>query len=416
MQPRTYLIVALGMAAALAGTVVALNVRVDPYGIYAGSGGANMVPESPGPGAFWRKALSLRATMPRTIVLGTSRAEFGIDPQFPGLTAEYAPALNLSLGGLSIDQIRLLLMHANATSPLRLAIIGLDLESFLDAGRPDFDPAALAGNPDSEPESLVRLRLYVSREALSASLARLTVPDVAATARPANGVQSRQWRIPAGPLELYDGQHGVIWVAEYDNFYGRLPLLFPPASTASRWSADSRRAAAMASFRDLLRYARSHDIELRMFISPVHARYLEWYQRVGWWPLYEDWKRALVDAIDAQSNPAAGRSAIVLWDFGGFHALSTEAVPSLGDHVTHMRWYRDTSHYSPDVGDLVLARILGSPGQESSALPDARLGKAMLDDHLSGIRQDAVRYRLAAPGEVADIGQMLAYLRRIGKK
>jgi hypothetical protein len=35
-----------------------------------------------------------------------------------------------------------------------MAIIGLDMESFLDEGRPDFDSAALRGNPESEPERL----------------------------------------------------------------------------------------------------------------------------------------------------------------------------------------------------------------------------------------------------------------------
>jgi hypothetical protein len=81
-----------------------------------------------------------------------------------------------------------------------------------------------------------------------------------------------------------------------------------------------------------------------------------------------------------------------------------------------MRWYRDTSHYSPDVGDLVLERILGGPGREASALPDIRLTGATIEDQLGGIRQDAVRYRLAAPGESADIDEMLAYLRRVGKR
>jgi len=153
-----------------------------------------------------------------------------------------------------------------------------------------------------------------------------------------------------------------------------------------------------------------------MFISPVHARYLEWYREVGWWPLYEAWKRGLVDSVDAAVNEGGQQPAVALWDFGGFHAISTETVPPVGDHRTHMRWYRDTSHYSPDVGDLVLARILGGPGQETSPLPDSRLTKASIDDAISRIRLEALRYRLAVPGESADIGDMLAYLRRVAKK
>jgi len=421
MKPRTYLIVVLGLAAMLSGAVIGLNARIDPYGLAAGPDIGNVVADTPRPGAFWRKALAVREARPRTIVLGTSRADFGINPRSSAFASEYAPVLNLSLGGLSIDQIRLMLIHANTVSPLRLAVIGLDLESFLDVGRSDFDPAALEGNPESEPQSLVRFRLGVSREALSASLAQLTGSDAAAGVRApkAQTNDPRAWRIPDSALKLWDGQHGLIWVAEFDNFYARVPLLFPQASTASRWNSDLRRAAAMASFRELLRYARSHDIEVRMFISPVHARYFEWYRHVGWWPLFEAWKRALVDAtetVDAKATGAVAQPAIVLWDFGSFHSIATETVPPIGDHASHMRWYRDTSHYSPDVGDLVLARILGGPGQETSPLPDSRLTKASIDDAISRIRLEALRYRLAVPGESADIGDMLAYLRRVAKK
>ena len=172
----------------------------------------------------------------------------------------------------------------------------------------------------------------------------------------------------------------------------------------------------MNAFRELLRYARKHDIELRLFISPVHARYLEWYRRVGWWPLFEGWKRALVDTLDEDAMAARGRPAVVLWDFGGFHSISTEPVPELGDHSTRMRWYRDTSHYSPEVGNLILERILGAPGLAPSAFPDPPLDRATIDRHLASIRTEGERYRRAEPGEVENVAEMLAYLRRVAKK
>lgn len=222
--------------------------------------------------------------------------------------------------------------------------------------------------------------------------------------------------IPDAMLQDFDGQRGIIWAAEFNNFYSRLPYLFPPGPPGLRWNADKRRAAAMASFRGLLDYARREGIELRMFISPVHARYLEWYQRVGWWPLFEAWKRGLVDAIEAESTAASGRPAFALWDFSGFHALAAEPVPRVGDRSTRMRWYRDTSHYSPELGNLILDRVLGRPVPDGSPLPDARISRATIDRHLAGIRMGAVEYRLSQPGEVANVGEMLTYLRRVARK
>jgi len=419
VKPGQYLIVALGLAAVLTGGVAVFDSRVDPFGLAA----ARSAVESPGggdserPGAFWRKAFSVRGTMPRTVILGTSRAEAGIDPAYRGLASEYGPVLNLSLGAMSIEQMRLMLVHAKATSPVRMAVVGLDMESFLDGGRPDFDPAALEGNPESEPQSLVRLRIDVSREALSSSLAtwmeRSADRKVAADRGVAGDLPPR--RASADLLRLFDGQRGVIWAAEFANFYGRISYLFPSWPPGTRWSSDRRRAASMKSFREMLAFARRNEIDLRLFISPVHARYLDWYERAGWWPMFEAWKRALVSAIDEESNSASDQPRFVLWDFSGFHDLAQEPVPRIGDHSTLMRWYRDTSHYSPETGGLILDQVLGG-GVAAVPLPGVRLERATIDSHLEHIRAEAEAYRRRQPGEAANVAEMLAYLRRVAKR
>jgi hypothetical protein len=419
MNPRSYLIIVLVLAAALIGGVIAINVRADPYGLAAAKADAHGGDaDDSRVGAFLRKAFGVRDSKPHTVLLGTSRAEAGLDPQFAGFAPQEMPVVNLALGASSMEQMRLLLIHANTTSPLRMAIIGLDIESFLDAGRTDFDPAALRGNPDSEPEGLVRLRLGVSREALATSLARRFVP---ATSGPgsdnhAESADPQPRGLSDAALRDFNGQRGIIWVREFDNFYARLPYLFPHWTRTTRWSTDRQRAAAMTAFRGLLDYARREGIELKMFISPVHARYLEWYQRVGWWPLFETWKHTLADAIDAESRTVAGRPAFVLWDFSGFHMLATEPVPRLGDLSARMLWYRDTSHYSRALGNLILERILGRPGPEPSPLPFTRINRATIDNHLASIRAGALEYRVTQPDEAANVSEMLIYLRRLARK
>jgi hypothetical protein len=172
----------------------------------------------------------------------------------------------------------------------------------------------------------------------------------------------------------------------------------------------------MASFRALLRDARREGIALRIFISPVHARYLEWYRRVGWWPLFEAWKRELVATIDAEGEPVRGRPAAVLWDFSGFHPPAMEVVPRLGDLAARMRWYRDTSHYSPALGDLVLDRILARAGTELPSWPATPMSAATIDGNLALIRAGAAEYARQEPGETANVDQMLRYLRRVARK
>jgi hypothetical protein len=212
------------------------------------------------------------------------------------------------------------------------------------------------------------------------------------------------------------GQRGLIWISEFNNFYSQLPYLLPYWTPSTNWASDARRAASMSAFRKLLDYARKEGIELRLFISPVHARYLEWYRRVGWSPLFEAWKRALVAAIDEEARALPGRAAFPLWDLSGYHPLAMEPVPRTGDLSTRMRWYQESSHYSRALGDLILDRVLLRPGPEVSLLPDTRIDQANIEGHLSRLRREAERYRVSQPDEVADVGDSYARLRRATRK
>ncbi|MGH8666654.1 MAG: hypothetical protein ACREUX_20515, partial [Burkholderiales bacterium] len=406
MTAKRYLLIVAVVTGALAAAVVTLCNQADPYGLHA----ANRA-DDPGEvdateptGAFWRKAFTVRRIMPRTVILGTSRADAALDSNHPAFSAEDAPVLNLALGAAEIEQMRLLLIHANTVSDLRKAVIGLDIEAFLGGGRADFHAAALEGNPRSEPAWLSRLLVYFSPAALASAVSQLLAPESTLSKPPFETV-----------LKALDGQRGLIWTTEINNFYARLAQLFPPAAKAARWNADPRRRAAMQSFRQLLAYAREHDIELRLFVSPVHARYLEWYRRVGWWPLFQDWKRELVNAI-ASERPAPAANQIVLWDFSGFHSAATETVPALGDLETRMKWYRESSHYSPALGYQILSCVVAGRSAEGSPLPEARIDGGNIERHLSRLARDAEAWRAAQRGEAENVREMVQYLRRIGRK
>ncbi|MCC6532906.1 MAG: hypothetical protein IT531_10180 [Burkholderiales bacterium] len=407
MSGRRYVFLVAAAALLLAAAITTLNASIDPYGLRAMDAGEARL-QALGherSGEFSRKAFSVPRVMPRTIILGTSRANSGLDHRHGAFAAADAPVMNLALGAVQIEHMRLLLIHAHTLSGVRKAVIGLDMEAFLGGGRSDFDPAALAGNPDSQPLWLARLKVDFSRAALGASVGQVLDSD---TAMPQASFEAR--------VNALQGQRGVIWVTEINNFYSRLAELFPRGGAAGRWQADPRRRAAMASFRALLDYARQNDIELRMFVSPVHARYLEWYRHVGWWPLFQDWKRELVQAVAAARESRAPQPVFLLWDFSGFHPIAAEPVPRLGDLAARMKWYAESSHYSPALGSLVLDRIAGNRPVDADALPDGRIDRANIERHLSALALDAERYRATQAGEVANVREMVAYLRRIGRK
>jgi hypothetical protein len=410
MQARAFLIIVFCATLAMVGAIVATNWLVDPYGIRDGRSIPSLYGQNESAGAFLRNASLVAVTMPRTVILGTSRAG-GLSADHNAFSASDRPVLNVALGAASIQQMHEMLVHAHATSGLRKAIVGLDLEAFIEPGRADFDPAALKGNRHTEPAPLVRMRTLLSRDMWLASIER----ELAAVLDPSSSAQHRHGDATQSRLQALQGQRGLIWITEFNNFYARLPYLFPSDMATARWAADPRRAAATQAFREMLDYARAQRIDLHLFISPVHARYLDWYAHVGWWALFEHWKRALAATITAEASATPGRTPFVLWDFSGFHDIAIEQVPQYGDLESRMRWYLDTSHYSRAAGNLILDRILRSADNNVSSLPRATLEAATVERHIDTLKDDAARYRTAHRSETDNVAEMVRFLRRVAR-
>ena len=65
---------------------------------------------------------------------------------------------------------------------------------------------------------------------------------------------------------------------------------------------------------------------------------------------------AVVEAASAPGNP------VELWDFGGFSPYVTEAVPAPGDTKHGLRWIWEPIHFRPELGALMVERMLGGSG------------------------------------------------------
>ncbi|NET54597.1 MAG: hypothetical protein F6K09_40225, partial [Merismopedia sp. SIO2A8] len=133
--------------------------------------------------------------------------------------------------------------------------------------------------------------------------------------------------------------------------------------------------------------AQTHDIELKLFISPTHATLMESLWMKGLSPQYEDWKRAVV-------------AIAPVWDFSGYNSITTEPLSK------RMENYVDTSHYSSAVGDLILSQILD--GDSSSELPDdfgVWLTPNTLESHFDQIAMERAQWLQTSAQELEFVYQ-----------
>ncbi len=408
MKTRNYTIISAAylrwlLAAALSTLllIVAINRLIDPFGQYERPRIDGLNANKPAFATHLRlgKAEAVRHIRPSVIALGTSRAEFGIDPNHPGWRAK--PVYNLALSGSNIYENYRYLMHAHAIHPLSEAVLSLNFHMFNVTHHepPDFDERRLAISEKGVLQDNGWADDVTARASLDALYASIETARKQHEADQylGNGMSEPTYNA-AAEIEKQGGHRAAFQSNEKGYFTG----------IYKNFAFANKQRDMPEQFRRLLDFAHQNQIGLRIYIHPSHARQFETKAAAGLWPLFEEWKRMLL-RINAEEARRAGKPAFPLWDFSGYNSLTTEPVPPLGDTQTQMRWYWESSHYKPALGDLVLDRVFGhqEPGRHLPADFGVLLTPKTIEPHLAQIRADRQRWRAAFPADVAEIERLM---------
>lgn len=330
---------------------------------------------------------------PQSLGMGSSRAEFGINPEHPGWATD--DVYNAALVSGSLYELYRMLQHAQATQPLRELVLGVDLFMFAPGSAKTnviFSENNFRVTADFEKNRRwARLRRWQSLVSISGwSDAWETIQEQDPSEGKGhyllqNGQRERThyWYRPAA-------ENGQRWmfVEVLDTFYAEhYPSFQAPTGEEEKWQ----------TFEDILRFCHTHDIEIRLFISPAHAWHAETYRIAGLWDEFEEWKRRLV-AVNGALAGEFGIPIPPLWDFGGYNRYTTEEVPPAGTREVQMEWHWEATHYKAELGDIVFDRIFADRHDTD---PPADFGVLLTDDtidhHLAAVREGGAQYRERHP-------------------
>jgi hypothetical protein len=378
--------------AAILIVVAAVNYTLDPYGAFD-----PVVNHQPMERALFAvntrlaKAHIVADFRPQAIVLGTSRAEVGLSPEHPGWN--HARVYNLGLPQSNMRETLEYLEHAIAAGALEQAVIGLDFLQFnpLLPPRPDFDECRLR-NPGSLWSSL-RAEvcdipvLLLSRRAFVQSIAMLgsNQPDIVYLRDGSRNDDAKE-----AELARAGSQHAGFLNSEY-RYYHDTDLL--------RGFVDSDARSATATGRqleELLRLSHRHGLDLRLFISPTHARQQELLHMMDLWEGFVRWKRYLLE-VTHKAAADSGASPYPLWDFAAYSAYSQEPLPPIDDSESRMQWYWESSHYTRALGNIVLDQVLAGKATELGR----RITRENFDEWIQSIEEKRPLYRLTAARELS---------------
>ena len=129
---------------------------------------------------------------------------------------------------------------------------------------------------------------------------------------------------------------------------------------------------------------------------------------MGLWADWELWKRKMVE-ISEEIAIKRQRKPFQIIDFSGYSIYSTESVPRNADKV--MKWYRDSSHFLPPLGDIILDRLFGNLASEVSCKEQfgVLISSININEHLQCINKNHDQYVRTHSQDIKDIAALISY-------
>lgn len=331
---------------------MALVALIDPYGLYRHfeHPAINQVKIQPERLQKHIKLAGARATHANLFILGNSRAEIGLDPDFPALAANGMSPYNLALAGTRLDVAREQLeqlaaggMHA------RRMIVGVEFLDF------PIDPDSVQ---PAAPATVVTTPMASLAWQFDALFSIDSVLDAVKTVRSQRNADASSMSARGfNPLREYrqmareEGYYALFRqrAEEYALRFKKLPHGLISQTGGSAPEFDQVQAILALGDQD--------GAAIDLVIYPYHAQLMALLDSAGMAPIFEQWKSLLAQQVAAwqATHPQA---RVTLWDFSGYAPYQCETVPPKGDRKAQTRWYWESGHFKAELGNIMLARIL----------------------------------------------------------
>ena len=325
------------------------NYLIDPYSLYNSDLIKGVNANKPEIHKHLRmvKAEKISQIKPLSLVLGTSRAEYGIDPSHPGW--KDLPVYNAAMSSANIYEMFRYLQHAYGDKKLKKVVLMLDFISFnAKDNNTDFNETRLSLDVSGQPQ------LQAFSDVFS-PLASMDVTRSSFTTIINQNSYSDTLYLPNGMRNTKHDWNNILRKGGVRRVFLSSEEYYCDKNY-SNFSFSSKKINSWDSYEKLLLFAYEKGIDLDIVISPSHARQYQTILNKGLWEKFEDWKRGLV-LINNKVSIFKESNSFVVWDFSGYSSYNTIPIPFLKEVKKPIRWYWESSHYKKELGDLILNKV-----------------------------------------------------------
>jgi hypothetical protein len=344
MSARAYLARFFVLAFAGFALITAMGLVVDGYGVF----GTRLIPTSRFPADLrlmkrWdrvTKAIEIAERQgDEVLFVGDSRTQHGVDPDAPALAG--VKAYNAALVGATLAEQIVALDYSLAHEPgIRRIVWGLSFETFPFGIFPlsDYGDSAFSGR--SVLYGLLH-HLFAYDHVISSWKALLQARHQVRAPMKRNGVVTYSGEPPEGPgiAKLFDSE----LTGTDHNISGPM----------SQEAIDK----AHAQLAQRLMQLKAAGVDVDLVIVPLHIWRLEFFRQIGVEAQDEAWKRRIAATVAGLAT-APGSGKLRFFDFARPHSFVEQSVyapPPPGER----RYYLESSHFYPWLGDKVLATVFG---------------------------------------------------------
>ncbi|MGR9000461.1 MAG: hypothetical protein ACU88J_15640 [Gammaproteobacteria bacterium] len=263
---------------------------------------------------------------PNAIILGSSFAEIGFDPNNENFTDHGSlKGMNFALAGAPWDMVQCHFEFAAAHANIKRALIGFLPENLTTADcAKDF--AKLGQVNIGE--------FLLSMSSLRASIKTVRKQNTEKPSHTRDGMFFFERDIPGVNIRFGED-------------FARRKKQKPKCVKASDrpFNSAAENTFDLSGLRRMIATAKEHNIELVLFAYPQHAYSLELDNQCGDQDARWRLMKQIASLIEAEATPDQVRA----WHFYGFNEITTEPIE------TNAKYWQDSMHFNFEMGDMMLA-------------------------------------------------------------